>query len=149
MVSSFLLSDHLLFFTSKWRKNSVSVKEMSINTSFVHRLYMYMYCIHSNSRSCTYKRQWRHQGGHGAFDPPVGGSAPPPLHLEKKIAKISHFWHFFLFLPLRIAFCPLDAPHKKISGAATELSAHPLKDLSQFQRKPAHAPQKELPKRKL
>ena len=48
-----------------------------------------------------------------------GGFAPsrrlfphsPPVKGKK--AKISYFWRFFLFLPLRIAFSPLDARHKK------------------------------------
>ena len=53
------------------------------------------------------------RGAWGKCPPPVGGSAPPP-HLppsqKKKMAKISKFLDF---CPLRIALCPLDAPHKK------------------------------------
>ena len=60
-------------------------------------------------------------GAWGAKCSRVGGSSPPPLapQSEEKIVKISHFGKFLDFCPLRIAFCPLDAPHKKISGAAT------------------------------
>ena len=63
-----------------------------------------------------YGIQWRHQGGggHGGKMPPVGGSAPhlPPSQ-KKKLPKSAIFGKFLDFCPLRIAFCPLDAPHKK------------------------------------
>ena len=64
-------------------------------------------------------KQWQHKGG--AFAPQSEALSPtsPPIR-RKKIAKISHFRQIFGFCPLRIAFCPLDALHKKISGAATE-----------------------------
>ena len=51
----------------------------------------------------------------GGIPPPVGGSAPTCPPSEEKMVKISHFWQIFRFLPLRIAFCPLYALHKKIS----------------------------------
>ena len=41
-------------------------------------------------------------------------------HNSGTIVKISHFCQFFGFFPLRNVFYPLDALHKKISGAATE-----------------------------
>ena len=57
-------------------------------------------------------RQWRHQeGAWGSKCPPVGGSAPPVR--RKKWPKSAIFGKFLDFCPLRIAFCPLDAPPKK------------------------------------
>ena len=35
------------------------------------------------------------------------------------MVKISHFGKFVDFCPLRNAFCPLDVPHEKNSGAAS------------------------------
>ena len=60
------------------------------------------------------------RGAWGHLPPPVGGSAPhsPPVR-RKKWSKSAIFGKFFDLCPLRIAFCPLDTPHKKISGAAT------------------------------
>ena len=60
-------------------------------------------------------------GAWGGKCPPVGGSAPPfdPPVRRKTWPKSAIFGKFLDFGPLRIAFCPLDAPHKKISGAAT------------------------------
>ena len=53
-------------------------------------------------------------GGHGGKCP-QSEALPPnlPPRQEKKMAKISHFRQIFGFCSLRIAFCPLDAPHKK------------------------------------
>ena len=50
--------------------------------------------------------------GRGAF-PPVGGSSPTHPQSKEKRPKSAIFADFFKFLPLRIAFCPLDARHKK------------------------------------
>ena len=56
--------------------------------------------------------QWRHQRrAWGGRPPPVGGFPP-----QKKIAKISHYRQSFGFFH---AFCPLNAPHTKISVATT------------------------------
>ena len=48
----------------------------------------------------------------------AGGSAPPlaPLSEGKKWPKPAIFDKFLDFCPLRIAICPFDAPHTKISG---------------------------------
>ena len=56
------------------------------------------------------------KGGHGDICHPRQRLSLPPLspQSEEKMAKISKFLDF---CPLRIAFCPLDAP-QKISGAA-------------------------------
>ena len=62
-------------------------------------------------------------GGHGGIcpPPPVGGSSPhlPPPVRRKKWPKSAIFGNFLDFCSLRVAFFPLDAPHKKFSGAAT------------------------------
>ena len=57
------------------------------------------------------------RGGMGVFFPQLGALPPPPLapRQKKKMAKISHFRQFFLFLPPRY-------PHKNFSGAATALT---------------------------
>ena len=60
-------------------------------------------------------------GGHGGKCPPSEALPPtcPPLR-RKKWPKSAIFGKFLDFCPLRIAFCPLNAPlHKKISGAGT------------------------------
>ena len=57
----------------------------------------------------------------------MGANAPQsealPPHLppvrRKKLPKSAIFGKFLDFCPLRITFCPLDAPPQKISGAAT------------------------------
>ena len=53
---------------------------------------------------------------HGSI-PPVGGSAPtclPPPPSEEKRPKSAIFCKFFIFFPLRIAFCPSMPPaHRK------------------------------------
>ena len=43
---------------------------------------------------------------------------PPPS--EEKNGQNQPFLANVWIFALRIAFCPLDAPHKKISGAATD-----------------------------
>ena len=49
----------------------------------------------------------------GAFAP-LGGSVPSlPSPRRKKWPKSAIFGKFLDFCPLRIAFCPLDVPHKK------------------------------------
>ena len=53
----------------------------------------------------------------GAFAPPVGGSAPLLAPSEDQNGQKQPFLDF---CPLRIAYCPLNAPHRKISGAATD-----------------------------
>ena len=50
----------------------------------------------------------------GAFAPPLEALPPlahPPIRW-KKWSKSAIFGKFLNFCPLRIAFCPLDAPHK-------------------------------------
>ena len=54
------------------------------------------------------------KGGMGALSEAL---SPLPPSQKGKMAKTSYFWHFFY--PLRYAFCPLDAPHEKFSGATT------------------------------
>ena len=66
------------------------------------------------------------KGGMGVIFPQL---ALPPLapQSEEKLAKISHFLQISCdFCPLRIAFCLLNAPHNKISGAATACRRGPL-----------------------
>ena len=48
----------------------------------------------------------------GHLPPPVGGSAPPcpPPRQKEENGKNQPFGGVFVFFPLRIAFCPLDAP---------------------------------------
>ena len=55
---------------------------------------------------------------------PVRGSSPPNCPPQKaKWPKSSIFGIFLNFCPLRMAFCPLDAPHKN-TGAATATRNH-------------------------
>ena len=84
--------------------------------AFRHNLWAF---VESNFR----QGQWRHQGG-GAWGkmPPsrrLCPPLPPPPVRRIKWPKSAIFGKCLDFCPLRIAFCPLDAPHKKISGAAT------------------------------
>ena len=69
--------------------------------------------------------QWQHQGGMGAWGgipPPIGGSAPPPTcpPNKKKMAKISHFWQIFRFLPPQKRICPLIPPNKFLVPPLTD-----------------------------
>ena len=59
--------------------------------------------------------QWQYQRGMGG----ICSSPSQRLCLslapsERKMAKISYFWQFLNFCPLRYACCPLDAPPRKI-----------------------------------
>ena len=64
---------------------------------------------------CTKKQWWHHQWGTWDICLPVGGSFPhlPPSQ-KKKWPKSAIFGKLVDFCPLRNAFCPLDAPTKKI-----------------------------------
>ena len=55
------------------------------------------------------------KGRHGGIYPPPPSEALPPLapSQKKKMAKISHFWQIFGFLPPQNRISPLDAPHQK------------------------------------
>ena len=52
--------------------------------------------------------------GHGAFGPPpVGGPAPTYPLTRTKVAKISHFWLFYLCPPHPHPTTPHPHPNKK------------------------------------
>ena len=58
------------------------------------------------------EKQWRHQGGAWGQMPPQSEALPP--NQKKKMAKISHFWQIFGFLPPSEShFAPSMPPTKK------------------------------------
>ena len=61
-------------------------------------------------------------GGMGGVCPQLEAMPPFAPLLEEKIAKNSHFWQFYGFLPLQIHILPPQCPpqNKKNSGAATD-----------------------------
>ena len=54
--------------------------------------------------------QWRHQGGAWGHLHPQLEALPTYPSQKKKWPKSAIFWKVLNFCPLRIAFCPLDAP---------------------------------------
>ena len=67
----------------------------------------------------------------GAYASPVGGSAPSlaPQSEEKNGQNQPFLGKFLDFCPLRIAFCPLDAPHKKFLGLPLPISIDLMKNI--------------------
>ena len=63
----------------------------------------------------------------GAFAPPVRGSAPTCPPSEEKNGQNKLFSaNFWIFAPLRIAFCPLDAPPKFLVPPLTVTKRQPI-----------------------
>ena len=93
----------------------------AINSNCYDRTALYEVKRRQNSPFCQINcslrfQQWRHQGGAWRANAPQLEALPPtcPPVRRKKWQKSAIFGKILDFCPLRIAFFPLDAPHKKI-----------------------------------
>ena len=87
----------------------------------------YKYDNHMQIMLVNINDQWQHQGGHF---PPSEALPPtcPPVR-RKKLAKISHFWQIFWFLPPQNHILPPRCPPQK------KFLVPPLLMMSQFRGK--------------
>ena len=86
----------------------------SLGSIFIPEKYVFKACFESPFTRMISSLQWRHQGGgDGGICPPPSEALPPhlpPPRHKKKMAKISHFRHFFGFLPPQKRILPPRCP---------------------------------------